>query len=264
MRALYISAAGMRAMQVNLDVIANNLANVNTTGFKRGRADFEDMLYQKLRPVGAPASANTELPTGIYLGLGSRPVSTAKVFTQGSTKITDRSTDIAIEGEGFFQIELPDGETAYTRAGAFKLSVDGTLTTPSGNPTIPAITFPANVNHDAIYIAPDGTVSYRTGNAADQVQEGGQLQLARFINPAGLEAIGSNLFLESVTSGPATVGSPGEEGFGTTAGSMLEMSNVNIVDELVDMIFGQRAYEINSRGIRVADEMLETAANIKR
>lgn len=264
MRSLAISASGMKAQQVNIDVISNNLANVNTTGFKQARADFEDLLYQKLRPVGASATADVDVPTGIYLGLGSRPVSTAKIFTQGASKITESSTDVSIEGEGFFTIEMPDGRTGYTRAGAFKINVDGVLTTSNGNPVTPQIQFPANVNHDTIYVSPDGVVSFREGAGAESNVIAGQIELARFVNPQGLEAIGSNLFQETVTSGTAITGTPSEDGLGTTAGGMLEMSNVSIVDELVNMIFAQRAYEINSKGIVVADEMLETAVNVKR
>ncbi len=264
MRALYISASGMVAQQMNIDVIANNLANVNTTGFKRGRADFEDLIYQNLRPVGAAATANTEVPTGIYLGLGSRPVSTAKIFTQGPAKLSGNWTDMAIEGEGFFQVLLPDGTIAYTRAGHFKLSSEGTLVTPDGNPIQPEITIPQQAMKETIHVATDGTVSYRTAGQNATTQVAGQLILARFINPQGLEAIGSNLYLESATSGPPITGEPTSEGFGQTQGGMLEFSNVEIVDELVSMIFGQRAYEINSKAIQTADQMLETAVNVKR
>jgi flagellar basal-body rod protein FlgG len=265
MRALYVSATGMKAQQINLDVVANNLANVNTCGFKRGRADFEDLIYQTLRPVGASATADTEVPTGIYLGHGARPASTSKIFNQGSAVFTDTWSDIAIEGEGFFQVELPDGTIAYTRAGSFKTNSEGTLTTPNGNPVSPQITIPPNAVHESISVGQDGTITYRVGGAgAVAPATAGQLQLAQFVNPAGLEAIGSNLFVESATSGPPTVGTPGQNGLGKTVGGTLEMSNVQVVDELVQMIIGQRAYEINSKGIRVADEMLETAANVKR
>ncbi len=264
MRSLYISATGMKAQQTNMDVISNNLANVNTTGFKRGRADFEDLLYQTVRPVGASSSASTEVPSGIYLGLGSRLASTSKIFNQGAAKFTDNATDIAIEGEGFFQIELPDGRTGYSRAGAFQIDSTGTLVTPNGNPLLPRVTFPTNVNQDSIAVAPNGIITYRVGSIANAPQQAGQIQLARFVNPAGLEAIGSNLFIESLTSGAPIVGEPNTEGFGQTMGGELEMSNVSIVDELVNMIFGQRAYEINSKGIQTSDEMLDTAVNVKR
>jgi flagellar basal-body rod protein FlgG len=262
-RALYIAATGMKAQQINLDVISNNLANVNTTGFKRGRADFEDLLYQTLRPVGASATANTEVPTGIYLGLGSRPVSTSKIFDQGSAKFTDNWNDIAVEGEGFFQVEMPDGTTAYTRAGAFQVNSQGTLTTPNGDPVTPTITIPPNAIQESISVGQDGTITYRMGGTTAPATAG-QLQLAQFVNPAGLESIGSNMFAESSTSGPPQAGIPGQNGLGKTVGGTLEMSNVNMVDELVNMIVGQRAYEINSKAIGTADQMLETAVNVKR
>jgi flagellar basal-body rod protein FlgG len=254
----------MKSQQINLDVISNNLANVNTTGYKKGRADFEDLLYQSMRPVGASATANTVVPTGIYLGHGSRPVSTSKIFTQGPAKMTGEWSDIAVEGEGFFRVQLPDGNTAYTRDGSFKLDANGILTTSNGNPLLDNITIPIDgVDRSSIYVSADGTVNYSIAGVAD-AQQAGQLQLAQFVNPAGLKAVGSNLFMESPSSGPAVVGIPGENGLGTALGGWLEMSNVNIVDELVDMIVGQRAYEINSKGIQVADEMLETAVNVKR
>lgn len=263
MRALYISATGMKSQQVNLDVISNNLANVNTAGFKKGRADFEDLLYQKMRPVGASATTNTYVPTGIYVGHGSRTASTSKIFTQGPAKFTDLWSDISVEGQGFFQIDLPDGRVAYTRNGAFKVDANGILTTSNGDPLRPQIVIPQDAIADTVAVGLDGTVTYRVqGNAA--TLEAGQIELASFINPAGLEAIGSNLFLESPSSGAPLIGTPGDNGMGQTMGGWLEQSNVSIVDELVDMIVGQRAYEINSKSIVVADEMLETAVNVKR
>jgi len=264
MRALSIAATGMKSQQINLDVISNNLANVNTTGFKRGRADFEDLLYQTLRPVGANSTASTEVPTGIYLGHGSRPVSTSKIFSQGAMSSTDVWSDMAIEGEGFFQIQTPDGQTGYTRAGNFKVDSTGRLTTANGNPVVPNITIPNDVRQDSISIGQDGTITYRPGGDATATAQLGTVQLAQFINPAGLESIGSNLYLETVASGAPTIGTPGQNGVGTVVGGSLEMANVNVVDELVNMIVGQRAYEINSKAIRVADEMLETAANVMR
>ena len=262
-RALFIAATGMKAQQINMDVIANNLANVNTAGFKRGRADFEDLLYQTLRPVGASSTASTEVPTGIYLGYGSRPVSTSKIFSQGAYKPTGEWSDIAIEGEGFFQIQMPDGTTAYTRAGSFKLSSTGQVITPNGCPLLPNITIPANAIRDSIYVGEDGTVNYKTAGATAPTTAG-QIQLAQFLNPAGLEAVGSNLYKESLTSGTPTIGTPGQNGLGATVGGSLEASNVEIVDELVGMIVGQRAYEINSKAIQAADQMLQTATEIKR
>ena len=262
-RALFIAATGMKAQQTHMDVVANNLANVNTTGFKRGRADFEDLLYQTIRPVGASSANNSEVPTGIYLGYGSRPVSTSKIFSQGAAKPTGEWSDISIEGEGFFQVQMPDGTTAYTRAGAFKLSSTGQLTTPNGYALIPNISIPSDAIRDTIYVAENGTISYKTSGSV-AATTAGQLQLVQFLNPAGLQAIGGNLFLESPTSGTPTAGNPGENGLGKTVGGMLEMSNVDVVEELVSMIIGQRAYEINSKAIRAADEMLETASNVKR
>ena len=263
MRALYISATGMKALQTNLDVVSNNLANVNTTGFKRGRPDFEDLLYQAVRPVGASSSANTELPTGVYLGHGVRLASTSKLFTQGSGKFTDNWTDMEIEGSGFFQVQLPDGRTAYTRDGTFKTNNQGILTTSDGNPISPTITIPTTAVPDSISVSQDGIVTYKTAGATTTTQAG-QITLASFINPGGLEAIGSNLFLETSSSGAPTVGNPSQNGLGSLQGGWLEMSNVNIVDELVDMIIGQRAYEVNSKAITTADQMLQTANEVKR
>lgn len=264
MRSLFVAATGMKAQQTNMDVIADNLANVNTSGFKRGRADFEDLLYQSMRPVGAAATANTDVPTGVYVGLGSRLASTSKIFNQGAAKMTESWSDISIEGEGFFQIQMPDGTTAYTRAGAFKVDNNGNLVTLNGDQVLPAINIPSSVAQDTVYVATDGTISYRAAGTSTASTTAGQLQLARFINPAGLQAMGSNLFLETATSGPPVVGTPGLNGSGTTVGGMLEMSNVNIVDELVGMIFGQRAYEINSKAIQTSDQMLQTAVEVKR
>lgn len=263
MRALYISATGMKAQQTNLDVISNNLANVNTTGFKRGRPDFEDLLYQSIKPVGASASSNADLPTGIYLGHGTRLASTGKLFTQGPAKFTDVWNDMEIEGSGFFQVLLPDGRTAYTRDGAFKLNQQGILTTANGNQVQPTITIPSTAIPDTISVSQDGIVTYRTPGSTATTQAG-QITLAQFINAAGLEALGDNLFVESPSSGAATVGNPGQNGLGNVRGGWLETSNVNIVDELVDMIVGQRAYEINSKSISTADQMMETAVNVKR
>ena len=263
MRSLYVAATGMKAQQTNMDVIANNLANVNTTGYKRGRADFEDLLYQTMRPVGAAATASTEVPTGVYVGLGSRLASTSKIFGQGAAKMTESWSDISIEGDGFFQVQMPDGTTAFTRAGAFKQDTNGNLVTMNGDPVTPNITIPATADPESIYVASDGTITYRT-SGTNVATTAGQLQLARFINPAGLQAMGSNLFVETTPSGSPVVGVPGLNGFGKTVGGMIEMSNVNIVDELVGMIFGQRAYEINSKAIQTSDQMLQTAVEVKR
>jgi flagellar basal-body rod protein FlgG len=263
MRSLYIAATGMKALQTNLDVISNNLANVNTTGFKRGRADFEDLLYQSARPVGASTSTSTELSTGVYFGHGVRLASTSKLFTQGSATYTENWTDMEIEGTGFFQVLLPDGRTAYTRDGAFKLNSSGILTTSDGNPVIPTITVPSTAVSDTISVSTDGIVTYQTAASTASVQAG-QITLASFINPAGLQAVGSNLFLETSASGTPTVGNANANGLGAIQGGYLEVSNVNIVDELVAMIVGQRAYEVNSKAITTADQMLQTANEVKR
>jgi len=259
MRALFIAASGMHAQQINIDVIANNLANVNTSGFKKGRADFEDLFYQTVRAAGTNASTNTEVPTGIHLGYGSRPAATQKIFTQGDFKPTNEELDMVIEGDGFFQITLPDGTTGYTRAGHFQRDSTGQIVTPDGNPLSPAITIPADAT--SIQIASDGTVSVQ--QAGTTVAQIGAIQLARFINPAGLKAIGSNLFLETPSSGTPVTGTPGQTGIGTIRQGILEMSNVNMVDELVSMIIGQRAYEINSKAIQTADRMMEVAGTLK-
>jgi len=260
MRALFISASGMHSQQVNIDVIANNLANVNTSGFKKGRADFEDLFYQTLRAPGANASSGTEVPTGIHLGYGSRPASTQKIFTQGDFKPTGEQLDMVIEGDGFFQISLPDGTTAYTRAGHFQRDSTGQVVTPDGNPLSPPITIPAEAA--SITISPDGTVSVDSQNG-QTVTQIGTIQLAKFVNPAGLKPIGSNLFAETPSSGSAVVGTPGLNGIGSLRSGILEMSNVNMVDELVNMIIGQRAYEINSKAIQTADRMMEVAGNLR-
>ena len=261
MRSLFVAATGMQAQQINLDNIANNLANVNTTGFKRGRVDFQDLLYQAVQPVGANASINTEVPTGIYIGYGSRPAAVQKVFTQGSYQQTGQALDLLIEGDGFLQITLPNGDTAYTRDGALKLDSQGRLVTSNGDPVTPNITIPNDAVE--INIATDGTVSVMQPgqNAPSTV---GNLNLARFSNSAGLEPIGQNLYKESQASGAPQVGTPGTEGYGTLRQKMLEMSNVSIVEELVNMIASQRAYEINSKAITASDEMMQVASQLKR
>ncbi len=261
LKALWIAATGMEAQNLNIDVIANNLANVNTTGFKRSRADFEDLMYQTIRLAGAPQTAQTQIPTGLDIGQGVRPVSVQKIFTQGDYKQTNNPLDLAIEGDGFFQILLPNGELAYTRAGAFKLDRDGRIVTSNGDPLQPEITIPQDAI--SITIGQDGTVSVlQPGNTAPT--QVGQIQLVRFINPAGLKSIGRNLFVPTDSSGEPILGIPGENGFGTIAQGYLEMSNVSVVEEMVNMIIAQRAYEINAKAIQTADEMLQMANNIKR
>jgi len=260
-RTLWIAASGMQAQKLNIDVISNNLANVNTTGFKRSRADFQDLLYETLRPAGAPSSAGTEVPTGIQLGQGTRPVATQKIFLQGDYQQTQNELDMAIEGDGFFQVLQPNGEIAYTRAGAFKLDSEGRIVTSDGFPMEPEISIPTDSL--MISIGTDGTISVLQAGQNEPV-ELGSIQLARFANPAGLKSMGRNLFTPTSASGDEITGTAGEEGFGTLAQGYLEMSNVSVVDEMVNMITAQRAYEINSKAIQTADEMLQIANNIKR
>ena len=260
-RALWTGATGMQAQQLNIDVVANNLANVNTTGFKRGRGDFQDLLYQTLRLAGTASSAGTEVPTGIQVGHGARTVAVQKIFLQGDFMQTMNELDMTIEGKGFFQIMKPDGEIAYTRAGAFKLDSDGRIVTSDGYPFEPEITVPEDTINTSI--GPDGTVSVLQAGETE-ASEVGNIELAMFANEAGLKNIGRNLYETTDASGDAVTGTPGEDGFGTIAQGFLEMSNVNIVEEMVNMIVSQRAYEINSKVIQTSDNMLQVANNLKR
>lgn len=261
LRTLYIAASGMQAQTLNIDVIANNLANVNSTGFKKSRADFQDLLYETLRKAGAASSAGSQVPTGIQIGHGTRPVATQKIFIQGDYQYTKNELDIAIEGDGFFEIIQPNGDSAFTRAGAFKLDKDGRIVTSDGFFIEPEISIPGEST--MISIGTDGTVSVSQAGETEPT-EIGTIQLNRFSNPAGLESIGRNLYIPTSASGDATVGTAGEEGFGTLAQGYLEMSNVSVVEEMVNMIVAQRAYEINSKAIKAADEMLQIANNIRR
>jgi flagellar basal-body rod protein FlgG len=260
-RALWTAASGMQGQQKSIDVVANNLANVNTTGFKRSRADFQDLMYQNLKSTGSPATNTTQVPTGIQIGLGSRLAAVTKIFTAGDMTQTGNELDIAIEGNGFFPITLPDGTLGYSRAGAFKRDSTGQVVTSDGNPLSPAITIPNNATK--INIGSDGTVSVQVAgqNATTTV---GTLQLASFSNPSGLSSQGKNIYLPTDSSGAATTSTPGQNGTGTVAQGLLEMSNVNVAEEMVNMIVGQRAYEINSKAVTAADEMLQTANNLKR
>jgi len=250
--SMWIAKTGLDAQQTRMSVISNNLANVNTTGFKRDRANFEDMLYQKLRQPGAQNTTTEQAPTGLMLGTGVRIVSTEKTHVQGSLVSTKNALDLAIQGEGFFQIAMPDGTLAYTRDGSFKLSATGQLVTANGALLQPPVTIPANVA--SISIGQDGTVSVE--NATGGTQNIGQIQTARFVNPAGLQAVGQNLLKETPASGAATVGAPGQTGAGQLMQGALEASNVNVVEEMVNMIETQRAYEINSKAISAVDGML--------
>lgn len=260
-RSLWIGSTGMRAQELNVDVIANNLANVNTTGFKKGRADFQDLLYQVLRAPGSPSSVDTMIPTGVQLGAGVRPAAVQKVFLQGDLRNTENPFDMAVEGDGFFQILLPNGLIAYSRAGDFKLDRDGRFVTSDGYPLDPQIAIPDDTT--SVTVGTDGTVSVQVaGQPAPQ--EIGNVELVKFLNPAGLQAIGRNLFLETDASGAPIPGIPGEQGLGTIAQGYLETSNVSVVEEMVNMITAQRAYEINSQSVRTSDEMLQLANNLKR
>lgn len=260
-RALWTASTGMEAQQINIDVIAHNLANVNTTAFKRSRADYQDLLYQELKSAGASSSQDTMVPTGIQVGQGVRMVSTAKLFDQGNFRQTGNSFDLGIEGDGMFQIILPEGTTAYTRTGEFKIDADGRLVTSDGYLVEPAITIPSDAL--TISISADGIVSVTQPGTATPTQVG-NIELARFINPSGLKSIGKNLMTITGASGDATTATPGTDGLGTIAQGFLEMSNVSVVEEMVNMIAAQRAYEINSKAIQAADEMLQTANSMKR
>jgi len=259
MRALWTASTGMGAQQLKIDVISNNLANVNTVGYKRSRADFQDLLYQTLRAPGTRNAAGQESPGGIQLGLGVRTSQIQKVFIAGDIQQTQNELDLAIEGDGFFQVLLPNGETAYTRAGNFRRNAEGAMVTADGYVVQPEITIPTDATD--VTIGQDGTVSViRPGNA--EAEEIGTVELARFANPAGLRSIGRNMMMETTSSGDAVLGTAGDEGFGTLAQGFIEMSNVNLVEEMVNMIVGQRAYEISSRVITTADEMLQAAGRV--
>lgn len=260
-RGLWTSASGMEAQQLNIDIIANNLANVNTVGFKKSQADFQDLLYQTLRTPGATSAQGNEIPTGMQLGQGVRPVAIQKIFSQGDYQQTKNELDVAIEGDGFFQILQPNGEIAYTRAGSFKLDSQARLVTSDGYPLDPEIAIPPDATEITIGI--DGTISIIQAGQS-QASEIGAIQLARFPNPAGLNAIGRNLFLPTTASGTAETGIAGESGVGTIAQGYLELSNVSVVEEMVNMIVAQRAYEVNTKAIQTADDMLQYANNIKR
>lgn len=260
-RSLYIAATGMLAQDLNVSVIANNLANVNTSGFKRSRADFQELLYQNLRLVGTLSENGNQVPTGIQLGLGVKPAAIQKIFIQGDFAQTQNPLDMAIEGQGFFQVTQADGTLAYTRSGSFKIDNTGQIVTSDGLLLDPAIAIPA----DALIISIDtqGTVSVTQPGATTPTVVG-TVQLATFQNSAGLQAIGSNLFEETDASGPATVGNPGIDDRGNIQQGFLELSNVSVVEEMVNLITAQRAYEVNSRTVQTADEMLQIANTLKR
>lgn len=260
MRALFTAATGVGAQQLRVDVIANNLANANTVGFKRSRGEFQDLLYETMRPAGSKSSLNTQVPSGIQIGEGTRAAAVKRLFMQGALRQTENQLDLAIEGDGFFQVTQPNGEIAYTRAGAFSLDRDGRLTTPDGFPVEPQITIPSDAT--SIAIGADGIVSV-VQSGTTTTSEIGNITLVRFPNASGLKGTGRNLFTPTDASGDPEEGTPGEMGFGTIAQGFLENSNVSVAEELVDMIIAQRAYEINARVIQTADHMLEFSNNLR-
>ena len=252
--SLWVAKTGMQAQQTQLDVISHNLANVSTNGFKRGQANFEDLMYQNLRQVGAASSEQTQLPTGLQLGLGVRTVATSRDFSQGKIQETGNNLDVTIDGNGFFQVQMPDGGIGYSRDGSFKLNPAGQLVTTGGYLVSGGITIPTGVPLSDITISKSGQVSVKAGTGSTLV---GQIELASFTNPAGLEPKGQNLFTETPASGAPTTGAPGSTGLGSVLQGYVESSNVNVVQELVNMIQTQRAYEMNSKAIQTSDQMLQ-------
>jgi len=259
-RALWTAGTGMEAQQINLDVVANNLANVNTVGFKKSRAAFQDILYQTAQRAGTETSAGNQIPVGVEVGMGSRIMATTKMFTQGDFKQTDSPYDWTIQGDGFFQLVDDTGRTVYSKAGSFMTNKDGVLVNPDGLKLNPQVTIPQAAVH--FQILQDGT--WTATDAVENKVASGRVQLARFINPSGLKSLGRNLYDVTDASGAAVTGNPGEIGFGTITQNAIEMSNVNVVDEMVQMIAGQRAYEMNTKSIQTADQILQMISNLKR
>lgn len=257
-RALYSAATGMVSQQTNLDVISNNLANVNTSGFKKSKIEFQDLIYQNSKLAGSEVGGGNQVPTGIQIGHGSRVMATSKIFTTGDVSHTGSQLDVAIDGAGFFEVVMPDGSQAFTRDGAFKMDSTGRLVTSDGLALQGGITIPPGTTE--ITIAPTGEVSARTPGGLQTFN----MNLVRFANPSGLESIGRNLYKETPASGAAQQGQPGTDGFGTLAQNYLEMSNVKVVEEMVNMIVAQRAYEVNSKAVQTADDMLQISNNLKR
>jgi len=262
MRSLWISATGMNAQELHLDVISNNLANVNTTSFKKSRPDFEDLVYEIVKAPGTPIATGSMLPTGVQVGCGVEIAGTQKIHTLGPLKETGNTLDMAIGGDGFFQLLAPDGSTVYARDGSFKKDADGRLVNSNGYIFQPEIVFPEDTTQTAI--TEGGTVNVILKGDPKVSQEIGQIELVSFINPAGLLSIGKNVYKETAASGAPVTGTPGKEGFGAISQRFLEMSNVDMIDEMVNMITAQRAYELNSKSIQTADSMLGTAASLKR
>jgi flagellar basal-body rod protein FlgG len=251
----------MIAQQTHLDVVSHDLANVNTSGYKKLRADFQDLIYQINREPGVPVEPDSMIPTGIQVGLGTKVAGTTRIFAQGSLQTTDNPTDIAIAGEGFYQVTMPDGTIAYTRDSNWKIDANGQVVTHDGYLLEPAMVVPEDATD--FNVSMTGTVTVKLAGEVE-AEEIGQIELARFINPAGLRSLGRNLFMETAASGAPIVGEPGDEGFGTLEQRCLEMSNVQVVEEMVEMIVAQRAYEANSKTITTADELLRIANNLKR
>jgi len=257
--ALWTAATGMNTQQTSIDVTSNNLANVNTGGFKKSRVNFADLMYRTVKQPGTPNAQGAQIPVGIEVGHGAKVASTQKIFTAGNVSNTENPLDLLIEGDGFFQVMKPDGTVAYTKNGSFKRDSTGRVVTSDGYPLQPEIVIPEEAT--SISITSDGTVNIKTGNTTEQI---GQIQLYSFANPAGLNSLGRNLFQQTVASGDPQTGVPGEQGFGTISQGFLEMSNVKVVEEMVNMISAQRAYDVNSKAIQAADEMLKTANQLRR
>ncbi len=259
LRALQTASTGMEAQQMNLNTIANNLANVNTTGFKKNKIEFQDMLYEKKRTVGAEEGAGNLVPAGVEIGNGARVASTAKIYTQGQVSQTGEKMDVAVQGDGFFEVLRPDGTTAYTRDGGFKVASDGRVVTNDGLPVQSGFQ-PVPVDAQSVNISTNGQVTIQTPGGTQTFQ----IQLVRFNNPAGLRSMGGNLLEETPSSGTPTLGTPAEAGFGSILQGYLETSNVNVAEEMVNMILAQRAYEVNSKAIQTSDQMMELTNNLKR
>ena len=261
LRSLYTAATGMTAEQTQIDTVSNNISNVNTIGYKKQRAEFADLFYQTMEYAGTATSTTTQSPTGISVGLGVRPTAITKIFTQGNFKETHNNLDVAIQGDGFFQVQMPDGRIGYTRDGAFKLDANGNMVTSDGYKLIPNITLPADTVQ--VSIGTDGTISILEAGQT-KTQQVGQIQLANFINPAGLHSLGSNLYVNTSASGDPIVDNPGSSGLGSLRQGFVEMSNVQLVDEMTDLITGQRAYDAASKAITTSDQMLQTVNGLKR
>jgi len=260
-RALWTAGTGMNVQQINLDIIANNIANVNTNGFKKSRADFQDLMYQTLRLQGIKTGEGNQVPTGIEIGHGAMLAAVQKVFMQGDFQETQNELDLAIEGNGFLTVILPTGEKGYTRAGSLKRDSDGKIVTSDGYPLEPSITIPNNTT--SVSIRPNGIVSAKIAGQSEP-QQLGTIELTIFPNPSGLKAMGKSIYMETDASGSPITGKPGENGLGTILQGFLEMSNVNVMQEMINLIVGQRAYEVNSKAIQAADEMLQMANNVRR